>query len=153
MYTIACIIDGVKHYYTGKAGPAYISTSEAFGYSDAYGASGKADLMTRLHGKQFNVYDENDNPITRMFGKYGPIQTAEFNYQQGYQSGLNWKDSWVPAGPFVLVARDHEIADPNKKDWVAFCNAHVKNNQEYLRGWKDGLTKQNPNHPLLSKVR
>lgn len=82
-----------------------------------------------------------------MFGIYGPLQSNEQAYACGFDSGLNWPDKWNhwPGGPWVC----RDPFNTNNKDWVAYCAHTKKNNEEWMRGWVDGIKKQNPNHPLL----
>lgn len=73
---------------------------------------------------------------TRQFGSYASQPTAEASYQEGYASGLKWKDkdNWIPGGPHFYRASFNQ----SNKDWVAFCAASEENNREWLRGWHDG---------------
>ena len=68
-----------------------------------------------------------------MFGKYGPLQSAEEAYAEGYATGLSWKYKYAPGGPWVCrERRGSDIA------WNNFCDQTALNNSQWLRGWRDG---------------
>ena len=69
-----------------------------------------------------------------MFGKYGPLQSAEEAYKDGYETGLTWGNlNWVPGGPWICKqGYTQDIA------WKNFCDQTKLNNSEWLRGWSDG---------------
>ena len=68
-----------------------------------------------------------------MFGNYGPLQSAEEAYADGYETGLSWEHKHFPGGPWVC--RDHRGSDIN---WSNFCDQTALNNSEWLRGWHNG---------------
>lgn len=98
--------------------------------------------------------------MPRFFGKYpggasnldgkgSPVLTAEEAYQEGFKTGRNWdkiKCPWVPGGPHTTSARDHERNDaktnPDKKDWVAYCDATLENHTMWMAGFHEGFASQ-----------
>ena len=108
--------------------------------------------------------------MPRFFGKYpggqssldgkgSPVQTAEEAYQEGYRVGLNWdpvKSPWTPGGPWRTAAKDYERyqaqTDPNKADWVAYCDATVENTRRWQEGYHNGRFAADPNY-VIPKYR
>ena len=57
------------------------------------------------------------------------------HYQDGYQTGLSWKNNWVPGGPWVcdgLNPRYKKMSEETKKE-----------NNEWQEGFRKGLEDQN----------
>jgi hypothetical protein len=79
------------------------------------------------------------NMKTVMFGKYGPIRTLGQSYDDGYKSGVNWKDNYRPGGPATYSV---SILEKDNKDWAAYCDATHENRRAWFRGFDDGLQKQ-----------
>jgi hypothetical protein len=86
--------------------------------------------------------------MTRRFGRYPGnttegIPTAADSYRQGYDTGLKWKESYIPGGPHIMGPRNyHTVASYAAADWAAYCDATVENNAEWHRGFKDGRIAQ-----------
>ncbi len=73
--------------------------------------------------------------MPEMIDKYGPIATTDESYQDGLETGRNWRWPHTPGGPFVLT---YVGSANNDSNWIAYCNRSKKNNQEWMRGWHDG---------------
>jgi hypothetical protein len=77
------------------------------------------------------------NQTFRKFGDYPfneeGILTAEASYQNGYDTGLTWKESYTPGGPMVY-------GPGMKKDkyWIAYCAALIENHNKWHDGFQDG---------------
>ena len=69
----------------------------------------------------------------RKIGIYNPIPTAEESYNHGYEIGVDWVETYTPAGPATFHAREWE-KEPN---WAEWCAATQQNRREWLRGFDD----------------
>ena len=68
-----------------------------------------------------------------MFGKYGPLPSAEEAYEDGFKTGMAWDANYTPGGPWICKeSYSQDIA------WRNFCDQTKLNNSEWLRGWRDG---------------
>lgn len=59
-----------------------------------------------------------------------PVMAAMKSYLDGYQTGLSWKETYLPGGPWKYAAYEHE-SDRIKR------MAHES--QEAYRQWHDGF--------------
>lgn len=83
----------------------------------------------------------------RRFGQYPAnnqqgIYTAIAAYEDGFKSGQLWdsiKNPYVPGGPWICRSAFMHKTD---SDWMAFCDATIENNREWLRGWHEGKASQ-----------
>lgn len=101
--------------------------------------------------------------MPRFFGKYPagtfdrgqgrPVQTAQEAYDEGFRVGMTWdpvKHPWVPGGPMSFTARDYERdqakMDPDKADWVAYCDASRENHTMWMAGFHEGRFAADPDY-------
>ena len=75
----------------------------------------------------------------RRFGQYPVwpgvegLLTAESSHIQGFKTGLQWKESYTPSGPYILFPESWK-KDP---DYLAYCAATIENNNEWIRGFTE----------------
>jgi hypothetical protein len=72
---------------------------------------------------------------TVMHGKYGPQINLSEAYQDGFQTGANWKQNYQPCGPFISLYC-HNLNQ--ESDWKAYCDHSRAVYDEWQRGFKDG---------------
>ena len=69
--------------------------------------------------------------------RYASIEAA---YQAGYNRGVKWDAPWYPGGPFVYRV-DHICREDD--EWIEYCRISQEQHDEWHRGFKAGLAKQN----------
>lgn len=71
-------------------------------------------------------------------------------YELGFSTGVDWPALYVPGGPYISAEPNYEKFHEVPSSKRDFYKQSRLNNQEYLRGFKDGY-KKNPRsklHPL-----
>lgn len=60
--------------------------------------------------------------------------TLESAFEDGYKTGLDWTESWVPGGPWFFYADiEDNFAFKTKARFSQDCN------KAWLAGWKKGV--------------
>lgn len=70
------------------------------------------------------------------------IRTAEASRKDGYETGLSWKDAYVPSGPWVhrwSNVGGGSVVAAHPEEYRAYCDATVENHREWMAGWREGV--------------
>lgn len=77
--------------------------------------------------------------MTRSFtfdsGVVQELPTRNESYQNGFDTGMSWHDTYRPGGPFVF--RVHQSLT-NDRGWAVYCAASLENNWAWLEGFDTG---------------
>lgn len=72
------------------------------------------------------------------------------SFNDGKESGLTWRETYIPGGPWVMSCRLHQ--DPNPFTWLKCCCQHSKANWDsWMLGFKVGVrlnTLLDNSHPV-----
>lgn len=75
--------------------------------------------------------------------KFGPypyysegIPTAEVSYEDGYNTGLGWREAYNPGGPSVYGPGQN-----TDEQWLAYCAALRENYDAWHKGFNDARRK------------
>ncbi len=68
-----------------------------------------------------------------------PTEPLEGFFKQGYQSGLNWEDNYIPGGPWICKTKGDQYADLRERT--------RKENEAWMEGFK-GALELNAKSPL-----
>lgn len=86
------------------------------------------------------------------FRKYD--KTDESVRKDGYESGLNWRETWdhLPGGPYVPRTDRYSRSDSHP-DWVAYCELLAHHNRVWLEGWHEGFKEAARRRPAIKRLR
>ena len=73
----------------------------------------------------------------KMVGRYGPINTTDEAYADGYKAGIGWTRHHTPGGPAVFTVRPTSDAD-----WHTYCEQSRANHEAWMKGWGKGSGRQ-----------
>lgn len=64
--------------------------------------------------------------------------TAQESFEDGRQTGITWKETYTPGGPYSTDLDSPERHRSADADWIAYCDATLMNREAWLRGFNVG---------------